>query len=185
MWLHGATSEAERFHQSGVPVHRFVPVTVGCFARYLDSPVGPYSEIWAAPTFVLDGGRLCVSVPFMAVDSQASLQGGRANWGLPKVLATFDREPWEATGPEWTVRARVVSRGARVPLRVGGHLLQEGPDGGLLRSRMAVRGTGRLARVRVETAGTAPPWLTSGRHAGLVLERATLEVGVPHSLRSP
>ena len=59
------------------------------FVEYLDTPVGPYHEVLAGN--LLWTGRLSVSqVPFIAVDSLASVAGGRANWALPKTMADFE-----------------------------------------------------------------------------------------------
>ncbi len=66
-----------------------LPVTIGALIRYLDSPVGPYAEVIAAPVLVRRPFPQA-NVAFIAVDSQASVVGGRSNWALPKVLARFD-----------------------------------------------------------------------------------------------
>ncbi len=172
VWAHRAVPGAARFHQPGLPYDRAVPVTVGGLMRYPDSPVGPYVEVWASPTPVLRGGELSLGVPFMAVDSDASVRGGRENWALPKTLATFG--PGVAEGEGWSVRVRVVSRGLRVPFAVAGHLLQVAADGRPLRTPARVRGVGRLARVHVEATHA---WLAAGRHPAFTVERATLVVG--------
>jgi hypothetical protein len=185
VWLHRAPEDAGASHQPGLAFDRSIPLTVAGFARYLDSPVGAYAEVWSSPTLVVRGRRASLSVAFMAVDSVASQRGGRANWALPKVLATFGPRRWEATGrdADWTVRARLLSQGPRVPLWARGHLLQAAGDGRLLRSRAAVRGTGRPARVDVEVSGaSAPRWLSRGRHIGFVIDDARLVVGAPRSL---
>lgn len=179
LWLHRAAPTATGFHQSGLTFDRSVPITVGGLARYHDSPVGPYSEVWGAPTLVVRGRTIALGVPFMAVDSLASLHGGRSNWALPKRLATFGPDG-SAVGEDatWSVRARVASAGIRVPFRIAGHLLQATADGDLRRSRAVARGVGRPARVQVETTGASlPEWLTAGRHLGFAVERATLVVG--------
>ena len=82
-----------------------VAVSIGALIRYIDSPVGPYREIIAVPAFV---GRPFpqAHVAFIAVDSEASVVGGRANWALPKVLARFGGTiglPGDAAvvGPDW------------------------------------------------------------------------------------
>ena len=63
---------------------------MGAFVHYLDTPVGPYAEVLASPAVLLRGGLLAAAhIPFIAVDSEASVRGGRENWALPKTLARF------------------------------------------------------------------------------------------------
>jgi hypothetical protein len=137
---------------------------LGAFVRYHDSPVGPYSEVWAAPAV-----SPALHIPFMAVDSEASMHAGRRNWALPKEMASFSG--WSAEGDGWSVAARVVSVGLRVPLAGAGQLRQA------VRSFAWAYGVGRLVRVEVSARGIA--WLTPGRHLGVHVERATLRVGAP------
>jgi hypothetical protein len=141
-------------------------VGLGAFVRYHDSPVGPYNEVWAAPSL-----SPALHIPFMAVDSEASLRAGRANWALPKEMAAFSG--WSAEGDGWSVAARVVSAGLRIPLVGAGELRQA------VRSFAWARGVGRLVRVEVEVRGIE--WLAPGRHLGLHVERATLTVGSPRA----
>jgi hypothetical protein len=174
VWTHRAVPGAADAHQPGLSFDRALPLTVGGFARYHASPVGPYTEVWGSPGPVVRAGAALLAIPFMAVDSEASLRGGRANWALPKEPAAFDG--WSAHGAGWSLRAQVVSRGPRVPLALAGGLLQARPDGAQLRSRASVQGTARLARIEVD--GEPPAWLRLGRHVGLVIERARLTVGL-------
>lgn len=189
------------WHRAGPSAHAAVPagarpglpVTVGAFLRYLDSPVGPYDEVLASP-LLLRGGALRVSVPFIAVNSVASIAGGRVHWQLPKVLAAFDRSPdgrpapdgpdasakvgarVQAAGDGWRLSARASARGPRLPLAARFSSTQDGPTV----ARSTVRGCGRAARVEVEGGGEGlPAWLVPGRHPGLVLDRARLVVGAP------
>lgn len=146
---------------------RLRPVTIGAVIEYLDSPVGPYREVFAAPVV---RGRLAVHVPFMAVDSPASLRGGRENWGLPKVLASFHGDVADgrasATGDGWSVAVEASATSVALPFAVGfGNLQAAG------RARVALRGRGRPARVHVRAQGPSlSTWLGSGTHAGLVGE---------------
>ena len=97
MWWHRAApaaSDAVTGSLRGLPV---VPLTVAALVRYVDSPVGSYSELVASPVLVRRAALPAVSVPFIAVDSWASLVGGRAGWGLPKTMARF-RWPGSADG---------------------------------------------------------------------------------------
>ncbi|MDQ3815544.1 MAG: acetoacetate decarboxylase family protein [Armatimonadota bacterium] len=104
--------------------------------RYDDSPVGPYNEL-ALGVLTRHGP----SVIGMWVTSEASLIGGRANWGYPKQLANLrweregERVVFQANGRVWQVRpwGPVISLGlklwtvqilndqrVRVPLHVQG-----------------------------------------------------------------
>ena len=149
------------------------PLAVGGMLRYRDSPVGPYAEVWATPGVRLGRRGPEVTIPFMAVDSLASLEGGRANWGLPKTLATFSSAPLAARGDDWSVRVAVLSVGVRVPLLAVADLEQRDEDGAELRSRARLRGVGRLARVQVDAR---TQWLRSGRHPAVLIERGRLLV---------
>ena len=183
MWLHRAAPGAAGHHQQGVRFDRAFPVTVGGFARYRRSQVGPYEEVFASPAPVVHEGRILMPIAFTAVDSAASLRGGRANWALPKEMATFSG--WSAAGEDgaWSVRARVVSTGARIPLLGGARLLQVAGDGSIARSLAWARGMGRAARVDVAVSGSSlAEWLLPGRHLGLALERVTLTVQAPDAV---
>lgn len=60
------------------------------FVNYADSPVGPYGEVFIAPQqYRLGDGRRCNAISKIYVGSQASVDNGRANWGIPKELADF------------------------------------------------------------------------------------------------
>jgi hypothetical protein len=182
VWLHRARPGAGRAHQPGLRFDRAVPLTVAGLVDYAESPVGPYAEVWGAPTLVLRGATVGLGIPFMAVDSAASMAGGRANWALPKTLASFAGDA--ATGPGWSLRARAASAGVRLPFAVAGRLLQVREGGHeLLRATALARGVGRLARVDVETTGDVPGWLAGGRHAGLLIERGALVVRRPIASR--
>ena len=59
------------------------------FANYAPGGVLAYDELLVA-TPVIARGRLRITIPQIWVDSPQSLAGGRALWGIPKRLATFD-----------------------------------------------------------------------------------------------
>ena len=189
VWLQRSAAGAGGVHQRGVRFDRSVPLTLAGFAEYRRSPVGSYGEVWASPTILVPGRTLAIGVPFIAVDSLPSLHGGRANWALPKCLASIGTErragrpsAFWAIGEDgaWSVCARVISSGVRIPLCVRSHLLQATAGGEQLLSPAAVGGVGRLGRVRVEVAGRSlPAWLAGGCHTGVVIDRATLVVGAP------
>ena len=185
VWVHRAAPAALQQLDPALR-RRHLPVTVGAFVRYADTPVGPYSEVLASPVVLLDHGIPAASIPFIAVDSLASIHGGRANWSLPKTLASFTwRTPQpgfgvQGAGRGWGVTAAARVAGPRIPLAAAGRDVQPTPEGGELVAGLTVRGLGRAARVRVDVDGpTLPRWLLSGDHAGLVLSRARMTFGVP------
>lgn len=159
---------------------------VGGFVRYTDSPVGPYAEVYAG-LVVRSGSRLRAHVPFMAVDSLESLRAGRANWALPKSLATFEGVPttagttsgvMEADGAAWQVRVTARAFGPRLPLRAGVTVEQVRPDGSVGIFKAVVSGRARLARMDVEVVSQASlgSWMPSGRHLATEWTDASLRV---------
>lgn len=160
---------------------------VGGIVRYASTPVGRYDEV-----FGLVGSRSGVrpwgSVAFMAVDSEASLVGGRRNWAMPKTLAWFtgeigsDRSVTAADAEGgWRVTARPTAYGPVLPMRTRGRCRQEFPDGRVGDSSMKGRGRIRLAvvSVGVESEQSLPRWLRPGRHLGAVVESATFSITAP------
>ena len=187
LWSVRPTREASRSLPPALRGRRGV-VVVGGVVRYLETPVGPYDEVFG---IVMSGyGRRSVgTVTFMAVDSPRSLVGGRANWAMPKTLASFqgtvgDRETVVATGQDslgWRVAARPRVVGPRVPVRSRATTRQEFPGGIVGDSRLRARGTARpaLVEVEVESDGPLAGWLRPGRHLGAVADRVTFSLGVP------
>jgi hypothetical protein len=115
----------------------------------------------------------------MAVDSAASVVGGRQNWSLPKTLASFDGlpgagEPVAARGPGWTMRASARVIGPTLPVRTGGRIVQRWPDGQIRTTVMRAAGRLRPAVVtlEVQSDGELPAWLRPGRHLGAVIPAA-------------
>jgi hypothetical protein len=149
-----------------VPGYRTAPVTVGAAVDYLDSPVGPYREVFAG-TLLLSAGPPSVHVPFMAVDSLPSLLAGRAHWSLPKAVAAFSGEIGgrvRVAGAGWTVEVTARTYGPRLPAAAPVAAVQGGR-----RTLVTVRGTVRPAVVTVAATGpTLGAWLGAGRHAGFV-----------------
>jgi len=148
---------------------------LGALVDYLDSPVGPYREVLVGQR--LHGlGLPVLHVPFIAVDSLASVHGGRAHWDLPKAVATFrgDLPDTTVTGDGWSVSVRASARGPRLPV-VGPLRTEQGR--GVATTRL--HGTARLARVEVSATGpTLSGWLGTGRRTGLVAE-GRMVVGRP------
>jgi hypothetical protein len=176
LWWHRSAKGAAGVLPAALDGRRSLPVTVAAFVRYLDSPVGTYSEVFASPVLVLSRvPRL--HLPFIAVDSIPSVRGGRERWGLPKTVATFDG--LSATGDGWAVRVKAVVRGPELPLWAPLPSIHVMPGGAVARSWTRITGRVRLTRVEVETEGpTLPHWMLPGRHWG-VTGRATLVVGRP------
>ena len=172
MWWHAATPAA----QALVP-DRLRPgprVTVAALIRYLDSPVGAYSEVLACPHLLagaLRRGVLArVHVPFIAVDSNASVHGGRAHWALPKALAAF--ADTEVNGDGWQVSATATPKGPWLPVRGRLGSAQVNGSGTTLSAVTTSKGKARLATVRVTVAsrGELASWLLPGTHRGAVLK---------------
>jgi Acetoacetate decarboxylase (ADC) len=163
--------------------------------RYTGSPVGPYLELAVAQPARL-GARVAWCVQLMAVDSPDSRVGGRLHWGLPKELATLR---WEERGAErsltWEERGVVVRGrpfGLPIPGLVPVRALQQRGDGPVVVPGR-LRGTARLAAVRVEVDGARGADLLplAGRHPGLavsgmqlVIREARTPTGVLAAIRT-
>jgi len=184
VWFHRAAPGAVERLPRGLRGRPSLPVTVGALVRYRETPVGPYSEVLASPSLLLGprGPEACV--PFIAVDSPASVVGGRVNWALPKTLARFEwpDEPrggfeLDAEGRDWSVHATVRPRARRLPFAAASRNRQVTPAGAEITFDSRWRGRARLAAVELETRGpTLPGWLRSGRHPALVLDGARVRV---------
>jgi len=173
----GASSRAARRAAGPVAAAGRVAAVLGGFISYDDTPVGTYDEI-VGIVGLWCRGSVAATVPFIAVDSPASVVGGRVNWGLPKTLARFDGDPsteMTATGADWSVRVTVRATGPALPFRSRGRLLQPWPGGGVRHARVSMTGKARLAvvRVQVQAEPTLAGWLRGGLHLGAVLENAT------------
>jgi hypothetical protein len=184
LWFHRAAPEATERLPRPLRTRRKLPLTVGALIRYRETPVGPYREILASPALLLGARGPEASVPFIAVDSLASVHGGRENWALPKTLARFEwpdrtSEGFEldAEGRGWSVHATVRPRRRRLPFAATTRNRQVTPSGQEITFAGRWRGRARLASVELETRGpTLPGWLRSGRHPALVLEGARVLV---------
>jgi hypothetical protein len=184
VWLHRAAAGAHNQLQRGLPYDRALPLTVAAFLRYKQGPVGAYDELLAMPNVLLRRRRPSLHVPFIAVDSEASIAGGRANWALPKTFAEFEwRErdglprEIEARGEGWSAEARVLWSGPRVPLWLRARQTQVRADGSVIAVPLRSRGVGRVARIEVRSEGpTLPDWLLGGVHFGVAVERAVHQI---------
>ncbi|NGY65795.1 acetoacetate decarboxylase family protein [Lentzea sp. NEAU-D13] len=108
------------------------------FVSYEPGSELTYEELLVA-TPVLDEGRVAVSVPQIWVDSEASRDGGREMWGIPKKLARF--------GEGSSIAAVAVAGGVRLPGRwtAAGWTAQR-LDGRDVRTRMRMSGRVSVAR---------------------------------------
>jgi hypothetical protein len=197
VWWHRASAAAVAQLPATLQAERTIPLTIGAFVRYLDTPVGPYSEVLASPVLLARAPLPASSVPFIAVDSLASIHGGRANWALAKTLAAFEwsddadrlgERPFTVRGDgthspvAWSVSADVTPRRRRIPLPLPLPLrdVQVAPDGRELDIAIALRGRAQLATVELRSEGpTLPSWLCAGRHRGFVLPRAQMTFAAP------
>lgn len=180
-WAHRAVPDARDLLPAPLRDQVVAEVTVGAFLHYLASPVGTYTEVLASP-LVVRPRPFAAHVPFIAVDSVASVHGGRAHWSLPKALAEFDwtgpRRPATATGDGWQVTAAARVLPLRLPTVAWFGLAQVPPSGQPATARVRVTGWVSPARVQVATQGPSlPDWLLTGRHPGIVVTRARQVVG--------
>lgn len=154
---------------------------VAAMLSYQETPVGPYSEVMAI-VIARRGGDVFAHVPFITVDSPASVVGGRANWALPKTLAQFHGVPqtettMSAAGPGWEIHATPHAQGPALPwlLPPIATLVQIGPDGDRWSARLKGHGTARLAHIMVNA--TAAPGLAdlfpTGRFPGVLSKNLT------------
>ena len=153
-----------------ISAHATPIATLGALIRYLDTPVGRYSEIIGAVVY-RRGGTVFSHIPFIAVDSPASVVAGRTNWALPKTFASFENQPAPgipmiATGGDWRVEAIPTAARFAVPLLVPRllALVQLGPHRTVYSVRPGSYGMMRLGRadVRVRASPTLDDWFPSG-----------------------
>ena len=164
--------------------------SIGGFVRYSDTPVGTYDEVFGLVASA-DGVKSWGTVSFMAVDSEASLVGGRTNWSMPKTLAGFDGEigpkqtmaGWGDGPVRWRIEATPTVIGPRIKVRSKMPTRQEFPDGVVRNSHMAARAVIRPALVRVEVVSDGPlaSWLRPGLHVGAVIESAEFTLSEPQA----
>jgi hypothetical protein len=193
VWWHRADPAARDQLPEAVRHLPSLPLTVGALVRYRDSPVGSYSEVFASPVLLRGRGRPglpvlpAITVPFIAVDSWASVVGGRAGWMLPKTLARALWPPHDPARLEtdgWSVAASVAPRGPQFPLAGILPLLQAQPDGSRRRSTVRMRGRARFGRVEIATSGPSlPAWLRAGVHPCLAISSGRMLITAPEAER--
>jgi Acetoacetate decarboxylase (ADC) len=149
-------------------------LVVWALVRYSDTPVGPYSEI--AATVVPDGGDGYGHIPFIVVDSLASIVGGRANWLLPKALARFEWSSADTSAgavsivgeqpatPAWSINVQFSTSGEASELRLDNHVEQVTNDGGV--HRFDGEMTGQMTAASVDVTGHADGPLAALLHPG-------------------
>lgn len=161
-----------------------VPLTLAMVVDYLDSPVGPYREILASPVLRLPGGGRGamprMSVPFIAVDSETSVHGGRTHWHLPKVLADFGGDVLGASsvsGEGWAVHADARPMGPPFPMK-GALGFAQPVDEELALAGATLTGKARLCRVKVDAHGPSlGSWLRTGTFFGLQITSGRMSTG--------
>lgn len=179
IWWHRATSEGRAL----LP-QKSVPVTLVMVVDYRSSPVGPYREILASPVLRRPGNGLGalprMSVPFIAVDSDVSVHGGRTHWNLPKVLADFGGDVLgssSASGDGWAVHADAKGIGPAFPIK-GALGFAQPVDEELALAGAKLTGKARLARVKVDAHGPSlTSWLRPGTHFGLQIVSGKMATG--------
>lgn len=183
LWWHRATPHSRELVPAALG-GRALPVTVGGLISYREGPVGPYGEVFGVVA-AARGARAAGHVPFMAVDSAASMAGGRGNWALPKELASFEGDPGTpgrvaAHGDGWALEAVARARPRALPARVAAPCAQVWPGGALRTFPITVRGRGRLGSVELTHAPGSPleRWLLAGRHPAVFLSGVQV-VGPP------
>jgi hypothetical protein len=161
-------------------------IVAWALVRYGDTPVGPYSEI--AATLLAADPDGYGHIPFIVVDSETSVVGGRANWLLPKALADFD---WSADGltvtvtakepacPAWTITVEVAVSGDPMPLSIPSRVQQASTAGWVGRFEGEMSGALRSATVTVNGFADGPlaGLLRAGQHGATILTEATFDVG--------
>ncbi len=140
--------------------------------RYDERGAMAYRELLGG-LLVRHGRGVALSITDIWVDSEASMAGGRALWGVPKQLAAFDPDApgstatgsaHTTTGPVATGRL-IARRGPalRLPVPLRARIVQT-RDGQTLASPIRAGGRLRLARAEWSFDATGPlAWLRAGR----------------------
>jgi hypothetical protein len=161
-------------------------IVAWALVRYGATPVGPYSEI--AATVMAGDPDGYGHIPFIAVDSEASVVGGRANWLFPKALADFDWSPdgrsvtvtgREPASPSWSISIAVTVAGEPTPLEIPSHIRQVSTTGVVGRVDGLMKGGLRSATVTVDGKADGPlaTLLRVGEHGATVMADAEFGFG--------
>lgn len=180
VWFHRAMPQARATLPPELAGRGTLPVTTASLVAYHRGPVGPYGELLASPV-LLRGGLGSGHVPFIAVDSPASVAGGRRNWALPKQLATFDGAPGRpgrvlVEGDGWALEVTTRARSRRLPLLGTGRCTQVWPDGIARTFGVTMRGRLQAGWVEVDHRPGSPltALLRPGRHPALLVSGVQL-----------
>lgn len=176
-------------------------ITIVILVDYRESNAGAYREIFIAPgAFRFFDDRVYRSVTKIYVETQASVVGGRQNWGIPKELAAFEIRA-EGPGVETYVASSGGSPFAEMTLRSHAPGLPAAPwmlpltfrrfaqvlDGRSCAFDFSMSGTAR--RVSVVSARFDPtrfPDLNRGRFlAGARMSHLAMNMPVPRPLPGP
>ena len=175
LWWHRAAPGAAAALPAALAGRAGPPLTLAGLVHYRAGPVGPYRELFGSPV-LLRGRPGLAHVAFMAVDSPPSVAGGRGNWALPKVLATFEDDPARpgtltAEGEGWAVTVSASVRPRAVPAWVAATSAQVWPDGTVRAFAVRMGGHARLATVEVrhDVPSALAGWLLPGRHPAVVV----------------
>lgn len=185
LWWHPAVPAARGMLPPQLLGRAGLPVTIGGLICYRDGPVGAYDEIVGSPLLLRP---LLAHVPFIAVDSETSVAGGRGNWALPKVLATFEGEVGRpgramASGDGWALSVTTRARPRRLPFAGAIRCIQVWPDGRPREFSMRVRGRASLGHAELEHRAASPlgEWLVAGRHPAIFVS-GTQDVSPPEPI---
>jgi hypothetical protein len=195
LWMGRPDEAARAAIEAAVPLEVREDATptsvIGGLIRYEATPVGGYREVVGIVIY-RRGRSIFGHVPFIAVDSPASVVGGRTNWALPKTLASFTGGPADtatmaAVGADWRIEA--TARLGRPPLPVFAPklvpLVQLGPRGSIYAVRPGGYGLVRRARVEVhvDAQPTLRDWFPAGACSGMLLTRliAVFDPAVPRA----
>jgi hypothetical protein len=182
-WLHPVDAAALETFPAAIRPDS-LEVVAWALVRYDETPVGPYSEL--AATLLPDDG--VGHIPFIVVDSLASIVGGRVNWLLPKALADFGWgedfstvtvTPVEPATPAWKVSVIVETFGDASDLTIPSQLRQAATDGTAGRCEGAMAGAMRSATVLVDGFADGPlgALLKPGRHDATSQSDCTFSCG--------
>jgi len=81
---------AELFAPTELAEARFGQFGFVMYVEYAASPVGPYRELLFIPGTFRFGARRLPSITKIYVSTQASVDSGQHNWGIPKERGDFD-----------------------------------------------------------------------------------------------
>lgn len=148
---------------------------------YSSTNVGVYQELMLIPGRARYPGATGYSVSHIVVDSEASMVNGRANWGIPKGMATFDwRQDDDAAEHivaqqegETMLDIRLRPRGPAMPfhsgLVPGGLSIVQRPENKTLKTRFMTRCRMRWARVEAcRSPGTRFPDVSPFKPLGVI-----------------